>query len=119
MIPGDQILSRVANEFGRRRLCVTNAVKIKSVKIERRGGQAKKDLGQGLQYQQTPEETPLVLSETPEVYMAQLAMYLLALTVWGTKPRSPVPAPPEGFNTTEIDHSTKTLGQSVAEVYAE
>ncbi len=52
-------------------------------------------MGGGLQYRAPAEEVEADRPETVTAYLSALAMYMLALAMWGSKPRDPSPAEQE------------------------
>ena len=103
-MPGDLLLSRVAREMERRFFHITNIMKVKGVDVERRGQTKKKEIGGGLQYTATAEEVDVDRPETVTAYLAAMAMYMLALAIWGSKPRDPQPAEEESRETDPVDY---------------
>ena len=94
-MPGDLLLSRTAREMERRFLHITNIMTVKGVDIERKATSRKKELGGGLQYNEPAQEVEAERPETVTAYLAALEMYMLALAIWGSKPREPLPGDTE------------------------
>ena len=68
---------------------VTEVMKVKGVDIERRAQAKKKEVGKGLTYTAEASEVEAKRPETVMAYLGALRMYMLALAMWGAKPRDP------------------------------
>ncbi len=79
-------------------------MKVKGVDVERRGQTKKKEIGGGLPYTATAEEVDVDRPKTVTAYLVAMAMYMLALAIWGSKPRDPQPAEEESRETDPVDY---------------
>ena len=70
-------------------------LKIKGVDFERRAQAKKQEVGKGLTFTQDAQDTEAERLQTVTAYLAAVRMYMLALAIWGAKPRESAPTEAE------------------------
>ena len=106
-MPGDLLISRIFKELEKRFLHITDILKIKGVKWERRVHEGKKKVAEHLYTDaNAADQDKDNLPATVQAYLQALEMYMLAMAIVGSKPLEPQPAQAE---TREADPSDYLL----------